>query len=95
MKRILKNGELIRESRVISADDVFVGTDTSNSLEDKIEEHDDKIRRLEKYTKWYVKYGGMGSGGGGVGESTTSFGHKLYFKEGNQVKEVTGSTINL
>ena len=54
MKRILKNGELIRESRVISADDIFVGTDTSNSLEDKIEEHDDKIRRLEKYTKWYL-----------------------------------------
>lgn len=95
MKRILKNGELIRESRVISADDVFVGTDTSNSLEDKIEEHDDKIRRLEKYTKWYVKYGGMGSGGGGVGEGTTSFEHKLYFKEGSQVKEATGSTVNL
>ena len=51
MKRILKDGELIRENRIISADDIFVGTDTSSSLEDKIEEHDDKIRKLEKYTK--------------------------------------------
>ena len=97
MKRRINNGDSFDSSRIISTNDIFLSTDASSSLSEKIEEQDEEINKLKKWTKWYVKYGGMGSGGGGGTGSggSGSFGHKIYFKDSSMVKELTGDVLNL
>jgi hypothetical protein len=97
MKRRINNGDSFDSSRIISTNDIFLSTDVSSSLSDKIEEQDEEINKLKKWTKWYVKYGGMGSGGGsGSGSGGSgSFGHKIYFKDSSMVKELSGDVLNL
>lgn len=94
MKRKIKNNDgSFSESKIISTNDIFVGTDSSKSLDDHIKEQDKDIYNLKKWTKWYVKYGGMGSGGGGT--YSTTFDHKLYIKDSSQSVEVTKDVVDL
>lgn len=94
MIRKIKDGQEYKEAKIISTDDIYVGTDVTASLGEVIDAHEDKLKKLEKWTKWYVKYGGMGSGSGGGGTSV-KFGYKVYFKRESTVQEATGSTVNL
>ena len=97
MKRIIKDGSSSKESKIISTQDIYLGTDINESLDDHLKKQDDEIYNLKKWTKWYVKYGGMGSGGGGgSSDASGSFGYKIYIRDNdNTVQEVTGSELNL
>lgn len=67
MIRKIKNqdGSGFNDSRIISTRDIFLGTNVTSSLEEYLKNQEDELNQLKKWTKWYVKYGGMGSGGGG------------------------------
>ena len=82
MIRKIKNqdGSGFNDSRIISTRDIFLGTNVTSSLEEYLKNQEDELNQLKKWTKWYVKYGGMGSGGGGTGSSKPDC--NIYLKKG-------------
>ena len=48
------------------------GQNIGKTLHDVLDEHDDKIERLESNVKWMYRYGALGSGGTGSGSGGTS-----------------------
>ena len=72
-----------RESKIISTQDVVLGTGIS--LDECLSKQSKDIQDLKKWTKWTIKYGGMGTGSGGSGgSSSVPFRYSLTLKNSDK-----------
>ena len=103
MIRKIKGGDSeTKESKIISTQDIVLGTDIDTSdltldeytLDEYLNEQSKDIQNLKKWTKWAIKYGGMGTGSGGGGGSSSMFGYSLYIRDeaNTKIEEVKATT---
>lgn len=97
MRRITRNSSGgTTASKIISTNNIFVGTDANTSLQTVLDKQQQEIQKIKQYTKWYIKYGGMGNGSGGSSTgSTGTWDYEFTILKGSEQFSVTSSAVTL
>ena len=93
IKKVIDTDGNKKQSNIISTEDIVLRNDKTTTLDEVLSKQAKEINDLKKWTKWSIKYGGMGTGSGGGGSSSsTSFKYTLLIRNDTEVWEVTSPT---